>query len=372
MLGKKTLIFVAAAIFLSSIPALAATTLPDVVAVVNGEKITKEEVLKILIDWQAPLVLQELIDARVIGQEAKKAGVVVTVDDVKAKMEEMKKNLPPGMTFDDYLKRQGLTPGHLFAVIKMREQAIGVVHKSVKVTADDLAGFRRASHILIRIAYASEPKEKEQKDQEAKEKIEKIAAEIKGGLDFSEAAKTYSEDLPTKDKGGDLDFFPKNYMAPEFEQAVFKMEPGQISEPVKTSYGYHLIKLVAIGRDAKGEDKKKLEDKIVQQRLAEKLGEWFLSTRNKAKIDNRIEPAKPEPPPIIEQPIVSPVPPRPETEPEAEPEEAPPAPPTEAAPATTAPVPEAAPSAEPPVPEAEPAQPAPAPDAQPAPSEPAK
>ena len=85
-----------------------------------------------------------------------------------------------------------------------------------------------ASHILV----------------DTEEKAREILAEIKNGLDFAEAANKYSN-CPSKSQGGNLGEFTRGRMVPEFENATFAMEVGQISEPVQTQFGYHIIKLEA-------------------------------------------------------------------------------------------------------------------------------
>ncbi len=78
--------------------------------------------------------------------------------------------------------------------------------------------------------------------QEVKDNILDIRAEIFESGDFGEAARNYSDDAATARKGGDLGFFEKGEMDPEFEKAAFSLNPGEISGPVKTGFGYHLIK----------------------------------------------------------------------------------------------------------------------------------
>ena len=346
MLGKKICLVVTAAILFSGIPGSAKTTLPDVVAVVNGEKIGNKELTAMLIDWQAPVVLDELIGCRVIGQAARKAGIVVTVDQVKAKIEEIKEGLPPGQDFEEMLMRNRLTPGHFFAIVKMQLQAELVVRKSIKVTAKDFEAYRRASHILVRIPYTEKLDEKPKNEQEAKEKAESIAEEIKAGLAFEEAAEKYSEDLQTKGIGGDLGFLTTERVAPEFATVVFAMKAGEISEPVTTPYGYHIIKLTAIGKDTKGEEREELKETIVKTRLGERYREWMLSTRNQADVQNMLVPEIPQPEPARSTRPTPPGPPPgegPPPPPEAEigeqPEELPPPPPSDEAPTTTSPAP---------------------------------
>ena len=94
----------------------------------------------------------------------------------------------------------------------------------------------RASHILLNTGGKDEAAVRKQ--------AEELLAKIKAGANFAELAKKYSEDPGSKEKGGDLDFFPRGQMVPEFEQAAFSLQPGQVSDLVKTQYGFHIIKVV--------------------------------------------------------------------------------------------------------------------------------
>jgi peptidyl-prolyl cis-trans isomerase D len=94
----------------------------------------------------------------------------------------------------------------------------------------------RASHILFKT---------EGKDEAAvKAAAEKVLAEAKGGADFAELAKKHSEDESNAKLGGDLDYFSRGRMVPEFEDAAFGAQPGLIPDLVKTGYGFHIIKVV--------------------------------------------------------------------------------------------------------------------------------
>jgi peptidyl-prolyl cis-trans isomerase D len=94
----------------------------------------------------------------------------------------------------------------------------------------------RASHILLK----TEGKD----DAAVKAKAEEILKQAKAGADFADLAKKNSEDDASAKNGGDLDYFGRGRMVPEFDQAVFAMQAGEISDLVKTQYGYHIIKLV--------------------------------------------------------------------------------------------------------------------------------
>jgi peptidyl-prolyl cis-trans isomerase D len=93
----------------------------------------------------------------------------------------------------------------------------------------------RASHILLKTA--------EKDDGTVKKQAEDLLAKVKAGGDFAKLATEYSEDEASKVKGGDLDFFPKGQMVPEFDKAAFSLKPGEISDLVKSQYGYHIIKV---------------------------------------------------------------------------------------------------------------------------------
>jgi peptidyl-prolyl cis-trans isomerase D len=93
----------------------------------------------------------------------------------------------------------------------------------------------RASHILLK----TDGKD----DAAVKAKAEDLLKQLKGGADFATLAKKYSEDEASAKNGGDLDYFSRGRMVPEFDQAAFALTPGQLSDPVKTSFGYHIIKV---------------------------------------------------------------------------------------------------------------------------------
>jgi peptidyl-prolyl cis-trans isomerase D len=93
----------------------------------------------------------------------------------------------------------------------------------------------RASHILLKT---------EGKDEAVvRAAAEKVLAEVKKGGDFAELAKKYSEDDQSKALGGDLDYFPRGRMVPEFDDVAFTLAPGAVSELVKTTFGFHIIKV---------------------------------------------------------------------------------------------------------------------------------
>jgi peptidyl-prolyl cis-trans isomerase D len=100
----------------------------------------------------------------------------------------------------------------------------------------------RARHVLVRIVPA-EGMEPAEAEAAARKKAEQVAERIRGGEAFEKVAKEVSEDPGSKDAGGDLGFFPRGRMVPAFEEAAFALEPGTLSAPVQTPYGFHVIRV---------------------------------------------------------------------------------------------------------------------------------
>ena len=96
----------------------------------------------------------------------------------------------------------------------------------------------RARHILFKV----DEKAPEQEVEKVKGEALKVLQEARGGKDFAELAKKYSQDEGSAKQGGDLGFFTRERMVPEFSEAAFALKPGQISDLVRSHYGFHIIK----------------------------------------------------------------------------------------------------------------------------------
>lgn len=119
---------------------------------------------------------------------------------------------------------------------------------------------------------------------DSEDKAKELRTKIVGGADFAEVAKENSTDPGSKDQGGMLGFFTKGQMVPEFDEAVFKMREGEISAPVKTNFGWHIIKL---------EDRRRKEPPsfdtvkatIINSLVVRKAQEKATELREKASLD---------------------------------------------------------------------------------------
>jgi peptidyl-prolyl cis-trans isomerase C len=116
-----------------------------------------------------------------------------------------------------------------------------------------------------------------------------ILAELRKGTDFAELAKQKSKD-PGAQEGGDLGFFTKDQMVPEFAEVAFKLEPGQLSDPVKTQFGWHIIR-VEEKRKRPVPPYEQVKDQVVTFVTRKTQAEMISKLRDGAKIERLDAPA---------------------------------------------------------------------------------
>lgn len=164
--------------------------------------------------------------------------VTVTPEEVAAYYEKNKPAyITPEQVTLEYLE---LSQADLAKQVPVTDELLKAYYDDNKLLFT-LPEKRHAKHILIAVEGDSDEAEAK-----AKEKIAEIQKKLAAGESFEELAKTYSQDPGSAPSGGDLGSFEQGMMVPAFDEAVFSMQVGQVSEPVKTDFGYHLIKLESI------------------------------------------------------------------------------------------------------------------------------
>ena len=140
----------------------------------------------------------------------------------------------------------------------------------------------KARHILMR------PNEL-LTDEDIDNKLKQLKARIKGGEDFAELAKSHSEDTASAVNGGDLGWVNPGTMVPEFEAQMTQLKPGEISEPFKTQFGWHIVQVLERREHDNSEDMKhdKAREIIRQRKIAEAQQNWLRQLRDEAYVEYR-------------------------------------------------------------------------------------
>ena len=233
-----------------------------------------------------------LVELEEFRQAAEELGVSVTDEDVDKAEQELIKTRFDGKRaeYEKALEAQGFTPGQYrekaLAVSALSKKIFDEVTKSVKVTEQEILAYytqnqsqygtpesRDVRHILI-----AEKSDDDKVDFAAsKAKADDIYAQLENGADFAALAKSSSADPGSKDSGGKLTI-SRGQTVPEFDKISFELDTGELSKPVKTQYGYHVIEAVSDVRKAQTTPIDKVRSTIRatldQQKRNEKMQAW--------------------------------------------------------------------------------------------------
>lgn len=267
---KKAMLALAA----TSVIALSAcgTSSSDKVVTSKAGDITKEDFYTQMKQQYGKQVLNNMVMEKVLIKNYK-----VEDKDVDKKFDEMKKQY--GDQFDTLLKQQGIKEETIKNGVRAQLAQEKAIEKTItdKELKDNYKPEIKASHILV-------------KDEATAKKVKE---ELGQGKSFEELAKQYSEDTGSKEKGGDLGFFGPGKMVKEFEEAAYKLKKDEVSEPVKSQFGYHIIKVTDIKEPEKSFEQSKADIKkeIVQKKTqdGEFMNDLMMKEIKKAdvKVDDK-------------------------------------------------------------------------------------
>lgn len=187
---------------------------------------------------------------------------------------ESKKSLKEAGLDSKYLDEYAKDMSTVMAVQTYLQKKAAPTEKQMKEYYNNVKDLADASHILISTTDSNTGKELTGKKlEEAKKKADEVYNKAKSGEDFKTLAKKYSDDKGSAENGGELGEFGKGQMVEEFEKAVFSMKVGEISKPVKTQYGYHIIKLNKKSAQKYDDLKEQIKQTLTQQNVSKLMSD---------------------------------------------------------------------------------------------------
>ncbi|WP_404328122.1 peptidylprolyl isomerase [Mesobacillus maritimus] len=261
----------------------------ETIASIDGEKITKDELYDVLVGQYGATALSALIDNKIIEMEADKEKITVSDKEIEDEYNAYVDSYGGEEALSAALKQSGISEDDLkvdienyFKLEKLLEPRVEITEEELKTYFDenkesfDELEQVEASHILV------------EDEATATEVTEKLAS----GGDFAELAAEYSTDTANAESGGELGYFAKGDMVEEFENTAFSMEVGTISDPVKTDYGYHIIKVTdkKEAKEAVFEDhKEEINEILFNEKIQSEYTTWLEEKKEEYTIKNTLE-----------------------------------------------------------------------------------
>ena len=245
------------------------------VATVDGQRIEKEELYQFMARQNGQQALDSLVSQKIVDLEAGKQNIGVSEEEIQAELQSYYDYYGGEEAFMQSLTASGYPPEQIrqdiavtVKIKKLLEPRIAISEEEMETYfAENQADFAQeeqvqASHILV----------------DTEEKARQIEQRLTSGEDFAQLAKENSTDTGSAGNGGDLGFFSRGAMTEEFEEAAFGMQVGQVSAPVKTDYGYHIIKVTGRKEDQAADfeqNREKIRAALFEQKSQAEFDAWL-------------------------------------------------------------------------------------------------
>lgn len=247
---KKLILMMAVILGIFSLSACGNTA----VVKTKAGNITQDDFYKELKKEYGNQVIQNMVYKKLLESKYK-----VSKKEIDDKISQIEDSLGGAAQLQQALAQQGMTMAQFKDNVETQELMFKAQTQGVKVSNKELQDYFnkhkdqytqvKARHILV----------------DKKSTADSIEAQLKKGADFATLAKKYSTDTGSKDKGGELGWVKKGQMVPEFEKALFSLKKGEISQPVKSQYGYHIIQAEDI-KDSLSDFKSQVKDAVLQSK----------------------------------------------------------------------------------------------------------
>ncbi|MDP9743415.1 UNVERIFIED_ORG: foldase protein PrsA [Bacillus sp. B2I3] len=288
--STKAYIWAGSILIIAGIMAFAMISSMDkTIASIDGEKINEDELYDALVAGYGADTLDLLITNKLVELEAEKAGIKIKDEEIQKEIDVMVESYGDEKSLKEQLEASGSSMDALKKDIVVYLQTKKLVEPRITVTDDEISTYFEdnkdtfaqaeqveASHILV----------------EDEKTAKKVAKELAAGGDFAKLAAEYSTDTETADNGGSLGYFGKGDMVEEFEDVAFNLDINKVSDPVKTEYGYHIIKVTGKkeAKKANLEDSKEvIKETLLSERLQEEYPVWLAEVKKDHDITNKLE-----------------------------------------------------------------------------------
>ena len=293
-------LLVSALVTLAGTPAAAAPPAPvaakaprqDVFAVVNGEQITKDAVVHRLLALSTigQATLEELINAALLSQAAKRGGITVSEADIDARIADIRRKAETEDAFRDYLAGQEVTPQGLRDKLRVKIMVERLLAAQAQVTDDEVkavyeqnkASFSRPEMVTLSMIYTKT-------EERAKQAIARLAA----GESFAKVAKALSENGQTAQKGGAVGDVRVATLPSPVRETVASTQIGAYTQPIKMGDGFRILRVEGRTPAAtQGFDdvKADIRQQMVDIKLQQAYVAWLKEVRDKASIERKWRP----------------------------------------------------------------------------------
>ena len=227
------------------------------------------------------IILRRIVQTMVLSQYAKEQGF-----DRRADIKEQLDLLTNDFIASQYIEKE------VVGKIEVSDKDVELYYKMHKEEFGT-PEMVRVRHILISAPKTVSDDEKKK----AKAKAEEVLKQLRDGASFEKLAAEMSDDTGSKNKGGDIGFFQKGRMVPEFEKAAFSLKSGELSDVIETAFGYHILKLEE-RKESKIEPfekvREKVRKKVFDEFKAAKVEEFVNKIMEKAGAKINVEPLRPK------------------------------------------------------------------------------
>jgi foldase protein PrsA len=257
-----------------------------IVARVGPEVITKDELYDFMVQQTGQEALDNLVVKKIIELEAEDQNIKVTADEIDKEVEELAEYYGGKDAMTQTLAMYNINLDRVREDVTVNIKLEKIMGQRIKITDEEIQEHfqdnREAYAIEEHIKVSHILVDNEQEAQEIKTLL------AKGG-NFNDLARERSTDAGSKEQGGDLGMVTRGEMGEEFDQVAFAMQPGQISDPVKSEYGYHIIKVDEKTEARPGtleENYEKIKDTLFQQKMELEYPAWLDEQYQKYPVEN--------------------------------------------------------------------------------------